>query len=724
MKKSDFISFTYINEEELSLVDRLRLAKMTKEKPDSMMLILFNKQPNFLREYEKVYFAKYLSRECSFYEKDDDVYVAPNNMTNQQLKDFFIPSGSEETTVDELYESIGLGYRNLRVYSVLPGIKYKLIKGRGLTGYPSQDKPWQLLSNKLDLDSNNLIDFYDKSRKLLGPKKCKYAFQCYDQKVTWEEFKDMVDNYTKALVSNGVKEDDVVPICITSTVEAVALYMACDAIGATTFFIDPNETNVDAINAYFNRFDSKITFSNCKNLKKIKEATKGTSISKVFVTSPSDNIDINDPNLKYYSRDYVTENTVPFEEDDMVKSFAKFKESGMNYDGEIKYCHNNRHISLITSTSSSTGEPKLIELSRENIMFELETIKRTTSIHLGPNGINMQTVPFKYPYGFVVSTLISPYVGKTSGLTPDFSLDNYLKFIKMYKPTYIHLVPSLVKNIVKNPETQDWDWSFLRYIICGGDKYETAGKEFANKWFKKHNSKAEVKDASGAAEVTAGQTAATVGKYNVESVGKPMRGTIVKAVDEEGNELPYGHIGKLCYSGGNVMQRYSGEPEKTDEVRKTDENGKTWIVTDSYGFVDNEGFVYMCGRDRDFFITFPKGKPPYKVYTDFVEKIINTCDEVFDSAVVKKPDDEMDCVPTAYIVLKNNVPPEQYDSVINKIRDICFAELDSCAVPVKFNIVESLKTKPSMKTDKIYYINLAQAEYEEEKNKKASVMNK
>ena len=28
------------------------------------------KQPNFLRKYEKVYFAKYLSRECSFYKKD------------------------------------------------------------------------------------------------------------------------------------------------------------------------------------------------------------------------------------------------------------------------------------------------------------------------------------------------------------------------------------------------------------------------------------------------------------------------------------------------------------------------------------------------------------------------------------------------------------------------------------------------------------------------------
>lgn len=717
MKKVELNEWGFINEEDLSFLDRLKLARMTKGKVDDHVFKIFNREPQFLRDYEKIYFAKYLSNAYSFYENGDDIYVAPSSADEKKLIEYFVPTDSKESTISETYEQNGIGYRNLRVYNLLPGVKYKLIRGRGLSGYPSQDKPWELIASKLDLDSKNLIDFYQKSRKFLGIKLCNYAFQCYDQKVTWEDFEMMINNYIKGLAVIGVKNGDIVPICVTSRVEAVALYFACDTIGATTFFIDPNETNVDTINNYFKRFNSKITFVTCKDVEKINMASIDTGISKIFVLSPSDSLDVNDSSISDFSKKYISENTVEFNINDKVNSFKSFVETGKEYDGIIEYCNDNSHISLITSTSSSTGEPKLIELSRENIMFELETIKKTTSIHLGPNGINMQTVPFKYPYGFVVSTLISPYVGKTAGLTPDFSLTDYLKFFEMYKPTYIHVVPSLVKNIVKNPKVQDWDWSFLRYIICGGDKYETAGKEFANNWFREHNSKAQVKDASGAAEVTAGQTAATVGKYNVESVGKPMRGTVVKVIDEQGKELPYGHIGRLCYSGGNVMQRYNGDAAKTAEIRKVDADNNPYIVTDSYGFIDNEGFVYMCGRDRDFFITFPKGKPPYKVYTDFVEKIINTCDEVFDCAVVKKPDDVMDSVPVAYIVLKDDSKVDEYDSIIAKIRNICIAELDSCAVPLRFNIVTSLKIKPSMKTDKMYYTSLAQAEYELEKEK-------
>ena len=166
------------------------------------------------------------------------------------------------------------------------------------------------------------------------------------------------------------------------------------------------------------------------------------------------------------------------------------------------------------------------------------------------------------------------------------------------------------------------------------------------------------------------------------------------------------------------MQRYNNEPEKTEEVKYTDENGITWIRTDSYGFVDSDGFVYMCGRERDFFITYPAGSPPKKVYVDYIEKIINSCEEVFESVAVKKPDDEADYVPRVYVTLKKDIPEEKYEEVLEKIKLKCQASLDAGAMPQKIEIVKTLKTKPSMKVDKQYYIELAQSEYEHEKKVK------
>ena len=78
-------------------------------------LILFNKQPNFLRDYEKIYFAKYLSKNCSFYEKGDDVYVAPSSAEKKDLNAFAIPDDiGERQSSDEYYSEMGIGYRNVR----------------------------------------------------------------------------------------------------------------------------------------------------------------------------------------------------------------------------------------------------------------------------------------------------------------------------------------------------------------------------------------------------------------------------------------------------------------------------------------------------------------------------------------------------------------------------------------------------------------------------------
>ena len=73
MRKDELLKYANFDEKELSLSDRIKLSRMTKKDPETISMVLFNKQPNFLRLYEKIYFAKYLSRNCIFYEKDDEV---------------------------------------------------------------------------------------------------------------------------------------------------------------------------------------------------------------------------------------------------------------------------------------------------------------------------------------------------------------------------------------------------------------------------------------------------------------------------------------------------------------------------------------------------------------------------------------------------------------------------------------------------------------------------
>lgn len=709
MKKNELNEYAFFNEETLPLRERMQLAKLSKKGPDLITMVMFNTHPSHLREYEKVYFAKYLSKNHYFYEKGEDVYVAPSEASEKELAAFYIPEGCNRKFIDDVYKESGLGYQNLRVYSVLPGLKYRLIKGKGLTGYPSVDRPWAMQNEKYESNYTNLMDFFNAGRnKLLADK---MAFQCYDQKVTWEDFQQLVDKYTKSFAANGIGKNDHVPVCTQSIIEAVAIFFAADSIGAITHFIDPDNTSINIIHKYLKRFNSKILFTSPQYVDNINSCISDTNVRKMVVINPADELR-KCSNLSAPSKEYMEKCDVKYQKTDNIISIDEFVEEGKKYKGPIELCTNNEKISLLTSTSGTTGEPKIVELTRNNIMNEMMYIKRSTHMDLGPKGVNMQVVPFKYPYGFVVSTLLSLYGGKISGLSPDLTPTNYLNFINMYKPKYIHAIPSFYKNMIDDPNVGDL--SFLEFAVSGGDFYDAKSIEVANNFFKEHNSKAKIKNGFGSAEATACVTAATFGKYNIESVGKPLVGSNVKIIDKEGKELPYGHIGNICYSGGNVMNGYNNDPENTNGV-KIMQDGKEWILSDAIGFIDNEGFVYICDRERNLFITYSDTGAPFKVYPNYVQLIINSVEGVDDSIVVKSTDEKRILVPYAFIAIK-----EGYDAneVMRRVMEKCNQELDKCAIPIDFQIVPEIKVKESGKADLRYYEAILNPSNEEEKGAK------
>ncbi len=711
MTINELRQYSYVNEEELGFLERVRLHTLCKGLRNETIAKLFNTTPKSMLDVELIYVSKYLTRDYSFYVQGNNLYIGPTELTPEQRKEFNIPLEAEKKSSDEVYKTNGLGYRNLRVYDIKPGLKYKLIKGKSLTGYASIDKPWALFSEKVKLKNETLFDFFKESRNFLAESN---SFKCYEQNAAWKEFETMVNNFTASLIASGVQKGDHVAICMHPSIEAVAIFFAADALGATSFFIDPENTSIKNMNTMFTRINSKIVFTNNKFADDVHEAMAGTNIRKVVAIKPLSTLDRN--NISDFTREYLDKNDVNYTENNDVESLDKFFADGISYRDKIDdyKCYDNDTVSLITSTSGSTGEPKLPKLTRKNLMYELAYIKKTTHIDIGPGGVNMQVVPFRYPYGFVISTLLSIYVGKTAGICPDLTPNNYIEFLNLYKPTYIHAIPSFYKNMMNDKRMENADLSFLKFAVSGGDFYDYESIVETNEFFKAHGSKAKIKNGSGSAEVTACMTAATVGKYNIESVGKPLVGTTVKVMDENGNELPYGHMGTLYYSGGNLMDGYYNDVENTSKVKFTDSNGVEWLITDSIGFIDNEGFVYMCGRARNFFITYGENGAAYKVYTQQVERIIKTCSGVRDCIVVKQDDDSRMLVPKAYIVPEPNVDIEKLTDEINYK---CRMELDKCAVPTSIEYVDYIKQTEARKVDIQYYELLANEEQEKGKRK-------
>lgn len=87
-----------------------------------------------------------------------------------------------------------------------------------------------------------------------------------------------------------------------------------------------------------------------------------------------------------------------------------------------------------------------------------------------------------------------------------------------------------------------------------------------------------------------------------ESVGRPLDGTEVFAIDANGNRLPPGETGELCVRGRHLALGYWRAPEETAKrYRFIGEGHSRVLVSGDFGSVDAEGFLHFHGRS-DFLI--------------------------------------------------------------------------------------------------------------------------
>jgi long-chain acyl-CoA synthetase len=102
------------------------------------------------------------------------------------------------------------------------------------------------------------------------------------------------------------------------------------------------------------------------------------------------------------------------------------------------------------------------------------------------------------------------------------------------------------------------------------------------------------------------------------SVGLPMPDTVVRIddPDEDG-------IGEIVYKGESVMIGYYEDPEETAKVLKDG-----WLYSGDYGYVDDDGFVYVTGRKKNVIVTkngkniFPEEVEYYLLKSEYIEEAI------------------------------------------------------------------------------------------------------
>jgi acyl-coenzyme A synthetase/AMP-(fatty) acid ligase len=249
---------------------------------------------------------------------------------------------------------------------------------------------------------------------------------------------------------------------------------------------------------------------------------------------------------------------------------------------------------LCLTTSGSTGSPKLVRLSLENLKSNAESIAEY--LHIDENERPVTTLPMYYSFGMSVinSHLIK---GATILLTDKAVIQReFWDFTKEQKATSIAGVPYTYE-MLKRLRFFRMELPDLKTMIqAGGKLNEAFVKEYVN--FAEANGKQFI--------VMYGQTEAAprmsylphdkaIEKY--ASIGIAIPGGKFSIIDADGNEITTPDVdGELIYEGKNVCLGYA---EKRKDLKRGDDNHGV-LHTGDIARVDADGFYYITGRMKRF----------------------------------------------------------------------------------------------------------------------------
>jgi long-chain acyl-CoA synthetase len=225
--------------------------------------------------------------------------------------------------------------------------------------------------------------------------------------------------------------------------------------------------------------------------------------------------------------------------------------------------------------------------------------------------------------------LRSGRLGGVLVLMSRFEPEQFLRLIEAEQIDTIFMVPTMFIRLMKLPEEvrRRYDMSSLRHIIHAAAPCPPDVKRAMIEWWGPVIYEFYGSTESGA--VTFANSEDALKKPG--TVGKISPGAELRFIGDDGKVLPQGEIGEI-YSriSGNPDFTYHNKPEKRTEI---DRDG--FITSGDVGYIDEDGYVFICDRKRDMVIS-----GGVNIYPAEIEAALHAISGVHDCAVFGIPDEE------------------------------------------------------------------------------------
>jgi len=412
---------------------------------------------------------------------------------------------------------------------------------------------------------------------------------------TWSEFFDFSMKISKSLLSLGLQIDDKISIYSYNRKEWYGCYIASQMLNAVSVGVY-HTCSSEEVEWVVGNSDSKIVFVG---------------------NNPGDNDETAKmPNHRFLN---IIDRLEKVETVVMMKGVDTLNhEKAITWDAFIERGQNINESEVLTRidgiseestssliyTSGTTGNPKGVELTHKNWMFELESVGNTFQFSQGERYVSW--LPLAHVFGqlvdnhYWINTALHLHIVNSPLYVVDYAKEVkphlFIGVPRIYEKIFSNLkaaidgkailkfglkIPGL-SGVFKGKLKEAIGFSSMRFAISGAAPINPDILTFFQ------SLDIPLFEGYGMTENVAGATLNYTGNNKIGSVGKAMPGTEMKIADD----------GEILISGDHVMKGYYKNPEATAETIID-----SWLHTGDVGKIDSDGFISITGRKKEIYVS-------------------------------------------------------------------------------------------------------------------------
>ena len=344
-------------------------------------------------------------------------------------------------------------------------------------------------------------------------------------------------------------------------------------------------------------------------------------------------------------------------------------------------------VAIIAFTSGTTGSPKGCMHFHRDIMAICDTFSRYV-LQPGGDDVFLGSPPIAFTFGLGALVAFPMHAGAATVLVEKATPELLLETVQRHRVSTLFTAPTMYRALLEAIE--GYDISTLDKCVSAG---ETLPKPTFEAWERATGIR--IIDGLGSTEMLHIFVSAAGDRIRPGATGVAIPGYEARVVDDDGQEVPPGTVGRLSVRGPTGC-RYLDDPE--NQARYV--SGGWNYPGDAY-LRDEDGYFWFQARADDMIVS-----AGYNISGPEVEEVLLEHRGVAECGVVASPDAERGFIVKAFVVPRDG---DGSEALARELQDFVKAEMAPYKYPRAIEFVAEL---PRTETGKLQRFRLRRRELE------------